>query len=77
MINEIILMNGYGAYVWSAFIFTLLSFTVLFLTIKAQLVKEEKKFKNKFANLSDKKVKSAIKQETYKEILANLSISKI
>jgi len=77
MINEIILMNGYGAYVWLAFIFTLLSFTVLFLTIKAQLVKEEKTFKNKFANLSDKKVKSAIKQETYKEILANLSISKI
>ena len=26
MINEIILMNGYGAYVWSAFSFTLISF---------------------------------------------------
>ncbi len=77
MINEIILMNGYGGYVWSAFIFTLLSFTVLFITIKAQLIKEEKAFKNKFANLNDEKVRSAIKQETYREILADSSISKI
>ena len=26
MINEIISMNGYGIYVWSAFAFTLISF---------------------------------------------------
>ena len=30
MINEIISMNGYGLYVWSAFSFTLLSFGALF-----------------------------------------------
>ena len=29
MINEIIFMNGYGLYVWSAFSFTFLSFTSL------------------------------------------------
>ena len=28
MINELLNMNGYGLYVWSAFAFTLLSFTI-------------------------------------------------
>ena len=31
MINEILFMNGYGLYVWSAFAFTLLSFVSLYL----------------------------------------------
>jgi len=48
MINEIILMNGYGLYVWSAFIFTLISFGSLFLVTKLQLLKEQKKFVSKF-----------------------------
>ena len=34
MINEIISMNGYGIYVWSAFAFTLISFAVLYTIIK-------------------------------------------
>ena len=29
MINELLNMNGYGLYVWSAFSFTLLSFATL------------------------------------------------
>ena len=33
MINEIISMNGYGLYVWSAFSFTLISFGFLFLVL--------------------------------------------
>ena len=42
MINEIISMNGYGVYVWSAFIFTMISFVTLYSIIKVQLVKEQK-----------------------------------
>ena len=42
MINEILLMDGYGLYVWSAFAFTLLSFTSLYLIIKIQYIKEKK-----------------------------------
>ena len=41
MINEIISMNGYGAYVWSAFSFTLISFTALYFVTKLQLSKEQ------------------------------------
>ena len=77
MINEIISMNGYGLYVWSAFSFTLISFTFLYVVIKIQLVKEQSKFNVKFASLTSEKIKSATKQETYREILANISISKI
>ena len=43
MINEIISMNGYGAYVWSAFSFTLISFTALYFVIKLQTFKGTKK----------------------------------
>ena len=77
MINEIILMNGYGAYVWSAFLFTLISFAVLYAAIKMQLVKEQIKFNAKFVSLTSDKIQSAKAQETYREILANTSISKI
>ena len=77
MINEIISMNGYGAYVWSAFSFTLISFAALYATIKVQLIREQIKFNAKFATLSSDKIETAKAQETYKEILANTSISKI
>ncbi len=77
MINEIISMNGYGAYVWSAFSFTLISFAVLYTVIKIQLVKEQIKIEQKFAKLSYNKIKSAETQNIYREILDNTSISKI
>ena len=34
MISEILSMNGYGLYVWSAFTFTLMSFASLYVVIK-------------------------------------------
>ena len=77
MINEIISMNGYGIYVWSAFSFTLISFAVLYLVIKVQLVKEQSKFNSKFASLTSEKIITAKKQETIRKILANTSASKI
>ena len=77
MINEIISMNGYGLYVWSAFSFTLISFAVLYTVIKIQLVKEQMKIKQKFARLNYNKIKSAETQNIYREILDYTSISKI
>ena len=77
MINEIISMNGYGVYVWSAFSFTLISFGVLYVVIKVQLVKEKVKFNAKFVTLTSDKKQTAKTQETYREILRNTSIYKI
>ena len=77
MINDIISMNGYGIYVWSAFLFTLISFTVLYTVIKVQLIKEKIKFDAKYLTLTSDKKKAARAQEAYKGILASNSVSKI
>ena len=77
MINEIISMNGYGIYVWSAFTFTLISFVALYTVIKIQLVKEKNKFDTKYLTLTSDKRQAARAQKTYKGILANNLVSKI
>ena len=71
MINEILFMNGYGVYVLSAFSFTLLSFSALYLITKVQFIKEQNKFVAKFGSLNSEKAKSAKSQRINKEILAN------
>jgi heme exporter protein D len=55
----------------------LISFAVLYAAIKMQLVKEQIKFNAKFVSLTSDKIQSAKAQETYREILANTSISKV
>ena len=77
MINEVISMNGYGIYVWSAFTFTLISFVVLYTAIKIQLVKEKNKFDTKYLTLTSDKKQTVRAQKTYKGILANNLVSKI
>ena len=42
MINELFFMNGYGIYVWSAFVFTFLSFAFLYVIIRTQYIREKK-----------------------------------
>ena len=77
MINEIVSMNGYGLYVWSAFSFTLISFGSLFLITKLQLLKEKRKFAYKFGSLNTKKIRIAESQKINKEILTGILSSKI
>ncbi len=71
MIENLLLMNGYGLYVWTAFSFTLISFLSLFLIIKIQYVKEINKFVSKFGALDSKKAEVARSQTTNKEILSS------
>ena len=73
MINEIISMNGYGAYVLSAFSFTLISFAALYFLTKLQLSKEQKRFASKFGSLNFEKAKAARTQNINREILSNTS----
>ena len=77
MINEIISMNGYGIYVWSAFAFTLISFATLYTVIKIQLVKEKIKFDRKYLTLTTDKRLTVRAQKTYKGILVSNLVSKI
>ena len=71
MINELVYMNGYGLYVWSAFLFTLLSFITLYFIVKSQYIREKNKFISKYGALDNKKAKIARSQLINQEILSN------
>ena len=73
MINELIYMNGYGSYVWTAFAFTIISFVSLYVVVKVQYIKEKKKFITKFGTLNSKRAAFAKTQSINKEILSNTS----
>ena len=73
MITEVLIMNGYGIYVWSAFVFTLFCFTSLYVITKIQYVKEKNKFVAKFGTLNSQKADLAKSQSINKEILSNTS----
>ena len=70
-------MNGYGVYVFSAFIFTMVNFLGLYLIVRYQLKKELQKFAEKFGKLNLDKVSVANKQKINKEILSASIFSKI
>ena len=72
MINEVLFMNGYGIYVWSAFIFTCLSFISLYTITKVQYAREKKKFIAKFGTLESEKAEFAKSQTINKEILSSI-----
>ena len=73
MITELLHMNGYGLYVWSSFIFTLSSFTFLYVLTKIQYTKEKKKFIAKFGTLNSEKAAFAKSQSVNRYILSNTS----
>ena len=71
MITELLHMNGYGLYVWSAFMFTFVSFTSLYVITKIQYIKERNKFISKYGALDSKKAEVARSQTINKEILSS------
>ena len=73
MTNEILFMNGYGLYVWSAFVFTLFSLLSLYVIVKSQYNKEKSKFIIKFGTLNSERAAFAKSQSINKEILSNIS----
>ena len=73
MINDTLVMNGYGLYVWSAFAFTLLSFMTLYVIIKIQYIREKNKFIAKFGTLNSERAAFAKSQKINREILSNTS----
>ena len=70
-------MNGYGLFVWSAFVFTLINFLTLYVIINRQLVKENKKFEVKFNHLEKIKYTEAYKQRTNKALISINAAQKI
>ena len=74
---ELLLMNGYGLFVWSAFAFTLINFLTLYIMINRQLVKENNKFELKFNHLEKIKYKEAYKQRTNQVLVSSNAAQKI
>ena len=52
MINNFILMNGYGVFVWSSFAFTFLVCAVVYYRTRKTLKKYEKEFAEEIEELS-------------------------
>ena len=73
MISELIYMNGYGLYVWSAFIFTFLVCLILFLKTKKSLNKVEKDFHEEVKKLSAEQVETLSKAKISRDILTSQS----
>ena len=74
---ELLLMSGYGLFVWSAFTFTLINFFTLYIIINRQLVNENKKFELKFNHLEKIKYKEAYKQRTNQALVSSNAAQKI
>ena len=69
MIFETLNMSGYGIYVWSSFLFTIISFVTLYNVINYQLRKEQQKFNSRYSKLNSDELKLIKKQKIYEDIL--------
>ena len=68
-----ITMDGYGLYVWSSFIFTILICLYLFIKTRKTLKKLEKDFKIEAQSLNEKQSKDFYKSKIRREILTSES----
>ena len=74
MSMELFNLDGYGQFVWPAFIFTIVSCLSLYLKTKKEFQKQEKMFSNEFKQLCTVKIKVVKSKEATKEILSGSSV---
>ena len=68
------ILDGYGQFVWPAFIFTFVSCFYLYLITKRELQKQEELFLNEFKQVQTIKIEVDKRKETRKKILSGSSI---
>ena len=71
---DFLILDGYGQFVWPAFIFTFVSCFYLYLKTKSEFQKQEKIFLNEFKQLQTIKIEVAKSKEIKKKILSGSSI---
>ena len=71
---ELLVLNGYGQFVWPAFIFTYISCFFLYLKTKREFQKQEKIYLKIFKQEQNIKVTTFKKRENTKEALSGNSI---
>ena len=68
---EILVLGGYGQFIWPAFIFTFVSCFLLYLKTKKELKKQEKMFLIEFKQIPVRKTEVAKQKELLKEVLSS------
>ena len=71
---ELIILNGYGQFVWPAFLFTIASCFFLYLKSKRELQKYEKVFIQEFGKLQTAEIKIENRKKIIKKALSGSSI---
>ena len=71
---ELLVFNGYGQFIWPAFIFTFSICFLLYLKTKKDLQMQEKLFLNEFEKLQTVEIKIKKRKENTKEALSGISI---
>ena len=71
---EFFVLNGYGQFVWPAFIFTFVSCFLLYIKTKKELKRQEKMFLIKFKQIPVRKIEVAEQKELSKEVLSGTSV---
>ena len=73
MIQNHIILGGYGQFVWPAFIFTFFVCFVLYLKTKKKFLKQEKMFLHKLKQTQAVKIKVIKEEQNAKRTLSNIS----
>ena len=74
MFVELLLMNGYGQFVWPAFIFTFVICFYLYFKTKKELQKQEKLFLKEFRQSQTAKIVVNSQKENTKKVLSGNSV---
>ena len=70
---NLLIMNGYGMYVWSAFLFTLFNFFILYKVTSRQFNKEHAKFSKKYKSLNSDQIILVHKQSTNRTLVRTVA----
>ena len=60
---ELLILGGYGQFVWPAFIFTFVSCFSLYVKTKNEFQKQEKKFLKEFKQMQTEKIETTKEKE--------------
>ena len=70
---ELLILDGYGQFVWPAFIFTFVSCFLLYIKTKKELKRQEKMFLIEFKQMPIIKIEVAKQKKLLKEVLSTTS----
>ena len=73
MVLELLILGGYGQFVWPSFVFTFVSCLILYVKTKKELRKQEKMFLDEY-EVHIPRIKTVEGKEITKEALSGTSI---